>query len=359
MKTYLPNLYALRFFLSMVVVNAHLPLMSMRLDFPFFNKADIYFKGYLAVYYFFALSGFLIIRLVYHELKDTGTFNFKKFYLRRIQRLYPVYYLVFFIGILVYHVVLPLLEVPFATDYPLGELVLSYVFLAPNVFNGIYPDVGGILGVLWSIGVEEQFYLVVPLLMYLGRRWLMWMLAACLGILLLALWKFTAFYEYNNFYFYFLAGGIMAIVAEKWRFKLFTYTWFHLLVAACFLVSFFGPRFSAHFNVIDHGIQLLVSSLFITLISYYPKITLNNRRINYLGKISYGIYMYHMIVITALLYAFQALGLQEALSGGAFPLLLTVLTFGLTIWVASLSYRYFEKLFYTPRVLEPAPAEKD
>ena len=352
MKTYLPNLYALRFFLSMVVVNAHIPLVSKRLDFPFFNDAAIYFKGYLAVYYFFTLSGFLIIRLVYHELKTTGSFNFKKFYLRRIQRLYPVYYLVFLIGILAYHLVLPALDVAFKTDYPIGELIVSYVFLAPNVFNTFYPEVGGILGVLWSIGVEEQFYLVVPLIMFLGRKWLMWTLLATLGILLIVLLRLPEFYMFRNFYFYFLAGGLMAIVAEKWRFKLFTYTWFHLLVFACFVASFVMNRFSAHFNIFDHGIQLLVSSLFITLISYYPKISLSNPFLNYLGKISYGIYMYHMIVITGFLYAFQAMGLQEALPSGLFPVLLTALVFGMTILVASLSYQHFEKRFYTPRTFD-------
>lgn len=71
----LPNLYALRLFLALLVVIFHIPISSSTLDFPSYNGLAIFNKGNLAVIYFFTLSGFLIIRLLYLEIKNTSTIN--------------------------------------------------------------------------------------------------------------------------------------------------------------------------------------------------------------------------------------------------------------------------------------------
>src|ERR1700761_7732202 len=135
---HLPNLYPLRVFLVLMVTLYHVPLASGSLNVPHYNELPIFLKGDLAVFYFFTLSGFLILRLIYNELAQTNTFNFKAFYIRRMSRLYPAYYLVFIIGLLVYHVVLPKVGIPFKRDYSVATLVLDYVFFIPNVFRHYY-----------------------------------------------------------------------------------------------------------------------------------------------------------------------------------------------------------------------------
>ena len=72
---------------------------------------------------------------------------------------------------------MPYLGIPFAVDYGLIEALFYNIFFLSNVFKTIYPDIGGILSVLWSIGVEEQFYLFFPLFLIfiwnLGEKWIL------------------------------------------------------------------------------------------------------------------------------------------------------------------------------------------
>ena len=72
----LPNLYALRFILALFVIIYHIPRFSQALGYPFYYGLSFFSKGSLAVYYFFSLSGFLIIRLIYLEINKTKKFNF-------------------------------------------------------------------------------------------------------------------------------------------------------------------------------------------------------------------------------------------------------------------------------------------
>ena len=104
---------------------------------------------------FFVLSGFLIIRLIYRA-KTRNTFSIKDFYVRRILRIFPLYYLVLGFGLLFYNVLLPFLNIPFEINYTWKEALFYNIFFLPNVFAQLY-EPGGILEILWSIGNEEQF----------------------------------------------------------------------------------------------------------------------------------------------------------------------------------------------------------
>ena len=160
----LPNLDALRFVLTILVLMFHLPQLCKNQGLPYFDDLPIFHRGIESVYMFFALSGFLIIRLIYLE-KLNGIFSMKKFYMRRILRIFPLYYLIMFFGFVFYQVILPMLNIPFENNYNLGEGILLCVFFLPNVFGSLYKP-GGILEILWSIGIEEQFYLLIAPLMF-------------------------------------------------------------------------------------------------------------------------------------------------------------------------------------------------
>lgn len=80
MSKKLPNLEVLRAFLALSVVIFHIPSISKTLELPSFSGLPIFHRGHEAVYAFFTLSGFLIVNLLYHEKKNSGTINVKNFF---------------------------------------------------------------------------------------------------------------------------------------------------------------------------------------------------------------------------------------------------------------------------------------
>jgi peptidoglycan/LPS O-acetylase OafA/YrhL len=344
----LPNLYALRFILAIFVIIYHLPRISNSLGYPYYNSLPLFEKGSQAVYYFFSLSGFLIIRLIYLETIKEHKFDFKAFYLRRIQRLFPVYYLVLIIGFALYHVVLPQMNIIKAIDYETSEFFLSYIFFIPNVFKYYY-DVGSILLVLWSIGVEEQFYVLMPVLLFIGRKKMITSLMIIFFFLLFLLFQFEIFYKYDNYYFYFVFGGLCAVISENYKFKIGKNIVVHLLIYTAFLISFFSDYLTFDNIIFNHLTNMLISGIFLTLITYYSIFKIENKSLNYFGKISYGIYMYHMIIITGLFFILNQLNIKNNVNPISFIVSINISVIATTILVSHLSYQYFEKRFYKPK----------
>ena len=117
---------------------------------------------------FFVLSGFLIAGVLLDH-RDTSNY-FRVFYLRRICRIFPLYFLL--LGLFVCVGASPVSAAPrflwvFANPMP----IWSYATFTQNIFMGIRSDFGSHwLGITWSLAIEEQFYLVLPLLIYLLPR---------------------------------------------------------------------------------------------------------------------------------------------------------------------------------------------
>lgn len=346
----LPNLFPLRFFLSVCVLIYHLPLICKTLKMPFYNKLPIFDKGVLSVYYFFTLSGFLIIRLIYVEIKKTNNFSFKDFYLRRVQRLYPVYYLVLVIGVLLYYVLLPLVGIMYKGDSSVVKLIFNYVFFIPNIYKYYHPQTGSILIVLWSIGIEEQFYLFIPAILYLLKKSIIKGMVILLIILIMILFFYPSFYQYDNYYFYFLGGGLIASITSTKKIAFFNKRWLHLLVYLLFILSFFTNLFYFNNLFIFHSFNLVISCLLISLISDHPVFIVKSKILDHLGKISYGIYMYHMIIITGVLFLVNKFKFYNNLNGVSFIIMLNLVVIASTIVIAHLSYVYFENRFYKPHV---------
>jgi len=160
---YLPNLTGLRFLLASIVIFFHVPQFCENRGFPFFNSLPIFNRGTEAVYLFFSLSGFLIVRIIYLK-KINGGINLWKFYKNRMLRVFPLYYLVLVFGFIYYRVILPKSGFDFENNYNLWEgLVLGFTFFA-NILAKYSP--GGILETLWSLAIEEQFYIIIAPVLY-------------------------------------------------------------------------------------------------------------------------------------------------------------------------------------------------
>lgn len=133
--------------------------------------------GAIGVEFFFVLSGFLISYLLFVEKQLKNKIDVFSFYLRRVLRIWPLYFLTLLIGFFIFPFILFLLGIPYEES---SSLFMYSVFLA-NFDNISFGVANGILGVQWSVAVEEQFYLVWPLLfILLNRKFLFPMVAILL-----------------------------------------------------------------------------------------------------------------------------------------------------------------------------------
>jgi peptidoglycan/LPS O-acetylase OafA/YrhL len=161
---YWPELDALRFFAFLCVFSFHrmdyVPTDPVRNPW-LFRIGNI---GPFGVPIFFLLSAFLITELLLRERERTGKIHIKAFYMRRILRIWPLYFLVFFGLALLNHFVPGV-----GTQDPLAWL--AFTFFAGNWYILHHGWIAGAVDPLWSISVEEQFYIVIPVIAAVaGRR---------------------------------------------------------------------------------------------------------------------------------------------------------------------------------------------
>lgn len=346
-KQTLPNITALRFFLATLVVIYHIPEFCDNRGFPHFYDASILDKGIQAVFMFFSLSGFLIIRQLFLEKASTQTVDLKSFFLRRILRIFPLYYLVLFYGLFHYRILLPNLGYVFDNDYNVLSGVFFALFFFPNIFYVYRP--GGILEIMWSIGIEEQFYLFIAPLFFLLplKRIVPFLLAFTLVYFVLFFsnqleWLKT----YQMFFYYFSFSGCCAILLEKYHFteKLKPYTFIFLAIFVLYFVtSFFDTLLP---EPLYHLFSIVLFGLVICLLIDKPIFPLQNKTLIYFGKISYGIYMLHVIVMQFVGLIFPKTILPLNLPDAITILIFNLFVLGITLILAHFSYTYYESYFF-------------
>lgn len=296
---------------------------------------------------FFVLSGFLIIRFIYRE-KMRDHFSIRKFYIRRILRILPLYYVIVVFGLLFYNVFLPILDIPFEITYS-KESVLLLVFFLPNIFAKLYAP-GGILEILWSIGIEEQFYLMIaPLLFVVAKHRILKLLvvASALYFIVFHLEIFEVLQKFSFVYFYLFFGGIIAILEEKHQLEFLKRSFLiPLVIVVATLLYFFTDVFHFESLLVYNLITMLLFGLFIHSLSHnnFGK-SINNRWLNHLGHISYGLYMYHVIAMNLVVFFALKVQTMKIFNDTILILLIYSLTFAFTIVMAHLSYTYFETYF--------------
>lgn len=340
----LPNLTALRFILASLVVIFHIPQFCQNRGFPFFNDLPIFQKGTEAVYVFFSLSGFLIIRQLYLEKLVSDSINLARFFLRRILRIFPLYYLVLTFGFLYYRLVLPYFEIAFHNNYNLLEGVFLSYTIFPNIFSTYNP--GGIIEVLWSIGVEEQFYiLIAPLFFLLPFKYIFRFLTLFTVVFFIIYFSdiLPFLQKYNMLFFYFSFSGICSIITLKKNIKLNKLSYLiYLFFILYFTTSIFKNNLSTTFYAL---FSMILFGLFLSVLAQKPIKSLENNALNYLGKISFGVYMYHAIMMNFIGFVFIKLNISSLISSTASILLFNFLVFSFTIFISHLSYKYFETYF--------------
>jgi peptidoglycan/LPS O-acetylase OafA/YrhL len=349
-----PGLNAVRFFAASLVIIDHTEVCKSKLGYTTL-WSDKYSNdiGTLGVNVFFVLSGFLITFLLLKE-KETGGINVKHFYMRRVLRIWPLYFLIVALAFFVVPHIGFLNPPGYASDMSSSSTrLVLYSALMANVALVFFPVVN-FAQVLWSVAVEEQFYLFWPHVFRIKPGNFLKML--CIAMLLF--WCVRAGIRFalpgtavNTFFdkcrFVSLAiGGAGAwllfhnSVWLKFIYHRFTQRTCMTVFAALLLDVIHIPFFAA----VKMEIAAMTVAVLIMNMAANPRSVLKaeNRVLDYLGKISYGLYVYHMFaVIVVVRLCSGYLGISDLSSPPSYTCLLTVV-FLLTIGVSHLSYIFLE-----------------
>lgn len=337
MKVYFKNLYGLRFIASLVVMLYH-------------YYGDSVIHGHYGVTLFFVLSGFLITFLLLEEKKEFTQINILKFYMRRALRIWPLYFLILIISVGIY--IYSNENLDKITNIP------YYLFFLPNLAFALNLTINKYSSILWSVGSEEQFYLFWPLAVnfFKKKNFLR------LNLVLIGFFTFGPniidFFN-HNFYsdskiiikvskilnrtgFNSIATGSVFAYVYKYKpnhvnFIFQKKTQIINLILIIILLLFNTKTFL--FKGLDDQIYALLFGILILNLGINNQsiFNLENKILNYLGKISFGIYMYHLLLIDFSFIIASKITINTHV--------LFILTMALTISVSSLSYHFFEKPF--------------
>ena len=385
---WIPELDSLRAIAALLVVVGHYAVPSVSHGWMAAIQSSISHSALpnIAVTLFFSLSAFLLTYLATKEIQVHGRIRIGRFFLRRMLRIWPLYFLVLFVA---YQLAAPWSIVALERqglgghwqwvhdNIPLFLLLVSNWTQALNgsVFNISMPSE---FGVMWSIAVEEQFYILFPVIFYvLTRNRLTHMAALPLALLvgLGARYYFTLdppplpeggggmYYAATSyvevFFFGGLAGWSCAIDRHKvddffgriLRFFAHRLTIFPLLALTVLMVvewsSQLWPPYTLG-SIYSYPMVGLVfaaclfwvyharGSRLTTVLRYKPLLAL--------GRISYGLYLWHLLVFRMLSVARDHLLVGGATSD-AQELAFFVIYLATTVGISALSYGLFERRF--------------
>ena len=306
------------------------------------HKPNGWTLGEQGVTMFFVLSGFLITYLLLLEIAKKSKLNVKAFYVRRILRIWPLYFFFLFISIAILY---------FSQGFiPSGKSLFFYVFLMANIpfiFKFLIP----VYAHLWSIAVEEQFYLFWPLFFKFKSKLKNILIIFIAGQILLrfSIWfvfphsTLSSFVTVNRFDCM-MFGGLLAVLLHQdhGSMKIITSKYTQIFSWCIILVHFFNREV---FNAIISMELITLATGFIIcgqIKSKHKIINLENKVCNYLGKYSYGIYVFHPLIIY-LFYHYNILSFIN--NEGLYIAFIFIGIIVSTLIVAYLSYNYFEVRF--------------
>jgi peptidoglycan/LPS O-acetylase OafA/YrhL len=355
-NVWFPGLNGLRFFAAMAVACSHVELMKQYHGLPnAYDNLAVYELGRLSVTLFFVLSGYLITWLLLVEKQREGTIAVKQFYTRRVLRIWPLYFLV----VLASFLILPRLgafHIPGLTDRigaSFGATFPLFLLFLPQLALSIYDPVP-FAEPAWSIGVEEQFYLLWPLLLKRTRRFvplaigvIVLTVGARYGALRMAqanradaqalqLWNRVINYLYFTRIECMAIGGLFAWVVFAKKRALLSFLYSRVTQLAVYAITAWLLVTDSGKPIFTYGWSSVCFGVLILNVATNPRslIKLPGRAFEFLGNISFSIYMLHELAIQLVLAA--GWRSNAALYGGSMLL---------TLAAASACYLWFERPF--------------
>jgi peptidoglycan/LPS O-acetylase OafA/YrhL len=362
-RYYVPQLDGLRFFAFLLVFVHHfMPAAESFTNFeflvPFITVLQNY--GWAGVDLFLVLSAFLITNLLLLEQQRTGTISLKDFYIRRSLRIWPLYYLMILIGFFINPIVSGKFTAP---DHQklMAEHFLPYVAFLGNYSAGMHNYAESrFLAHLWTISLEEQFYILWPVLLVLlvsKRRLLAGVLLGLLGFSVMLRFYFLMEQAahpqiWTNLFTRLdplVLGTLLALYRSRnpatGRGDGLKYLGGISLVV---LPTFF-PNIDTHsihvvwqYLSIALGFCLLLDASLAGTVRL-PHLVLTGKPIVWLGKLCYGLYIYHLIGINIGKKLQRSLHLYP---GSEMTWLVTfIMAMVVTVLLSYVSYNFFEKKF--------------
>ena len=361
-RFYVPELDGLRFIAFILVFLFHRGVNWIELRWWLGAEVtrSLRENGWVGVQLFFILSGYLITTLLLREEQKYGRVDLRAFWVRRILRIWPLYYLT----VLITFIVIPTLNGHFihtGAHTNLSRHFVPFLCFAGNwsmVFQG--PVESDAQSILWSVCVEEQFYLIVPLLV----AWLpskaripvvLALMAGSIGTrAYLARAEVTQLViQYNTLAQFdtLLSGVLLAMILgpdpKRWELKnrvLGAVIQVAVLIAAAwvFRQGELG-HVTATKRIWDFVAIWMVGSILVANLVLVPsplRTILSAKCMVWMGRISYGLYMFHEVAFL--------IRDRVAWSIGWFPFqetLWPIFALAATTGMAWLSYEYMERRF--------------
>ena len=294
--------------------------------------------GLCGVFVFFTISGYVITRGLLVE-KESGGINVRAFYFRRALRIWPIYYL----SIAFIYFVWPGLA---------NGAVFWHLLFASNILFAIKGQFQFPVH-FWSLSVEEQFYLFWPILASLPTRHVTKICVAMLVASPISRWYFAsglhnipASFFATNCNLDCLAAGALLAIRERNGDSV--PNWVGIAGVSLVGALATGGIFGAH-AAGDWPMGTGCAAISVWLIGWLDRTpsassALSNAALRYIGKISYGIYIYHLFI--------GAYVLQIGV-GSQPPLIFAAISMAATMIVASLSWRFIEKPILSLKTRRP------
>ena len=311
--------------------------------------------GPFGVTIFFVLSGFLITKILLDNRNDAERLNnskgtvLKSFYSRRILRIFPAYYLTVFLTLLLHR--------KLGLSFPFPEFLSSITYTSDFYVFELkkWPQ---LTPHFWSLSVEEQFYLIWPLIiLFIPKKYLIHSMVVFVSIGII-----SQFFVQDPEFGYLLPhtcfdslgmGAILSwIVVYKPHLLNKTYKLLSLLALVglvMIILDLAGIKFFYEWRVIYSIIGAWVISYVIHFKNKQNKLSflLDNKFLINIGKISYGIYLYHV------LYFYLAWGRMagfyyshlSSIDSRIFPYLFFIINIWVLFFICWLSWRFIEKPF--------------
>lgn len=356
---YYPELDGLRFLAFLLVFIHHTPQL---VTFGFLKPVESFLSilhkyGWMGVDLFLCLSAFLFTKLLFIEHSSQGDINVKNFYIRRLLRIWPLYY--FFITLMIMMTV--------SSGGWTRTVALRSLGLATFTDNIVTAFLGYNLAIaasrhLWTISYEEQFYAVIP---WFLRRMFIMSRVDKLKVVLAIFFCFSAIRAYMIYqdvghptiwvlpitHFEAILGGIivglgwLGALERKVSSRMLLVVGIICLVLVCFLpnVNEIGWHLMLTYPSIGIGVSLIMYGI-LQEDGSFVKNVFQNRVLAYLGKISYGLYVYHILAINysaSIAARFNILREQVIV----FPLFVFIVGFSLTALFSMISYHFLERPF--------------